>query len=191
MASIPSKNPQKIRKSKTLQKSPKLQNPGESATTEPPAKKQRLFVPPPPIVGDRPIYAMRLFWDGVQELPITVLLDCGSEVPIISDRFVMRHGVPKVERDAPIPIRDVAERIITGSGKAFTYPLRLSYDEHLSEDTYEIGPMEEDIDVILPFWWMAKHPCPGFVEGNLSFSHPKCANCTEEGLRKNITFEMD
>ncbi len=191
MASIPSKNPQKTQKSKTLQKSPKLQNPGESATTEPPAKKQRLFVPPPPIVGDRPIYKMRLFWDGVQELPVTVLLDCGSQVPILSDRFVMRYHVPKVERDVPIQIRDVADRIVVGSGEAFTYPLRLSYGEHLSEDTYEIGPMEEEVDLILPFWWMAKHPCPGFLEGNLSFSHPKCANCTEEGLRKSITFEMD
>ena len=31
---------------------------------------------------------------------------------------------------------------------------------------------------------MAKHPCIDYLEGRLSFSHPKCTNCTEEGLSK-------
>jgi hypothetical protein len=163
---------------------------GDSRATEPPDKKQKVDIPPPPVVGTRPIFDFCIAGHGVEETRVRVLLDWGSQIAVISDRFCMRYAVPRVQRDVPVPIKDFADRVLPGSGKAYTYPLKLRYDDHISEDTFEVAPMDEEVDVMLQFWWIAKHPPTGVYENTLSFSHPKCINCTEEKHSK-IDLEWD
>ena len=98
-------------------------------------------------------------------MSVKVLLDCGSEVAMISECFVMLNSVPKVQRDVPSPGMDVAKRIVPGSGNAYSFPLRISFNDHVAEDTFVISLMEETYDIILPAWWMAKHPCVGYLKG--------------------------
>jgi hypothetical protein len=44
-----------------------------------------------------------------------------------------------------------------GAGEAFTYSLMLEYKQHFTRETFEVMPLDGEMDVILPCWWMAKH----------------------------------
>ena len=39
---------------------------------------------------------MKLSWDGSQEFSVSAMLDCGANVPVISQSFVDMHKVPGV-----------------------------------------------------------------------------------------------
>ena len=60
------------------------------------AKKQKL--PSPPKIGPRPFMKMKLYWDGTPEIVVRVMLDCGANVPVISQETVERHKIPGVLR---------------------------------------------------------------------------------------------
>jgi hypothetical protein len=43
-------------------------------------------------------------------------------------------------------------------GLTYSYPLRLQHRKHFSVESFEITPTDSECDMILPFWWIAKHP---------------------------------
>ena len=59
-------------------------------------KKQKLL--PPPIVGRRPFLDMKLSWDGSAEIVVRIMLDCGANVPVVSQVLVEVYKIPGVLR---------------------------------------------------------------------------------------------
>lgn len=153
-------------------------------------RRKRLFKGPK--VGSRPIIEGRLSWgDDRKGKKARFLLDSGAEVPLLSGDFVSKHTVPKVKRDVPRQVFDAANQLMTGMGEAFTFPIEVIFGTHVSSVSFEIGPLDDEVDAILPFWWIAKHPPTGLLENRgLKFDSPKCARCTRENA-ESISFEYD
>jgi hypothetical protein len=74
-------------------------------------------------------------------------------------------------------------------GKTFTYPMRLQLRKHFSVESFYITQMEPQCDVILPLWWIAKHPPskPYRLPEHIRFP---CKNCVKEKSDK-FTPEYD
>jgi hypothetical protein len=66
--------------------------------------------------------------------------------------------VPIYQYEIPRLIKNFTGKIESEFGHSFTYPMRLQYRNHFSMDLFKIGLTSSDCDVILLFWWIAKHP---------------------------------
>jgi hypothetical protein len=61
-------------------------------------------------------------------------------------------------------------------------PFMLQYKKHFVAESFEVAPLDSDCDVILPYWWLAKHqPCNIWAErANISFTTLRCTEkCTK------------
>ena len=57
-------------------------------------------------------------------------------------------------------------------------------------ESFEILETDDEVDIILPAWWMAAHPPIGYLYGKLKFSHKKCRNCTQEKVHQiEVTYD--
>ena len=60
-------------------------------------------------------------------------------------------------------------------------------------ETIEIAPLQDDHDILLPWWWIITHPTQYVLTGkesDLKFDSPKCKNCTAMAVSK-FTVEYD
>ena len=73
-------------------------------------KKKKQKLPPPPVVGRRPFLDMRLSWDGSHEIVVRTMLDCGANVPVVSQTLVETYKIPGV-------LRSHAHGIVTFDGQ--------------------------------------------------------------------------
>ena len=157
-------------------------------------EKKKQFALPAPHSGTRPIVQFCLSWEEEKSLPVRCLLDTGSTSFLISDVFVEMFCVPKVKRDVPVPIFDFEGKLVKGAGHAFTHPLLFSYDDHWAKETFEVAPMEDSHDIIVPYWWLAKHQPEGIFNNrskHLKFSSPACVErCTKTACQQfTITYD--
>jgi hypothetical protein len=92
---------------------------------------------------------------------------------------VTRNEVPTFEREKPLQIESFTGKTETDIGNPYTYPMRLQHRQHFSVESFYITPMEPGCDIILPFWWISKHPpsTPYGLPENIRFL---CNNCTME-----------
>jgi len=62
----------------------------------------------------------------------------------------------------------------------YTEPLLLQHRKHYSPEVFEVAPLEPEVDLFLPFWWIAKHPPQGAWDSEeLRFSSHNCLErCT-------------
>jgi len=70
--------------------------------------------------------------------------------------------------------------IVPGSGEEVTERLALQHRRHFSREVFDVAPLEPEVDVFLPFWWIACHPLMGAWDSTeMRFSSPECfAKCT-------------
>ena len=61
-------------------------------------KKKKQKLPPPPVVGRRPFLDMKLSWDDSPEIVVRTMLDCGANVPVVSQALVEVYKIPGVLR---------------------------------------------------------------------------------------------
>ena len=57
----------------------------------------------------------------------------------------------------------------------------LQYQQHYTQEVFEVAPFELEVHIFLPFWWIIQHP-PGRVwdTGELRFNMPNCIeHCTK------------
>jgi hypothetical protein len=85
------------------------------------------------------------------------MFDTGAAIPIISSKFIAEHNLPMITHDIPLRINGADGHPLLGVGEAFTYSLLLWYKQHYTRETFEVMPLELEMDIILPCWWMAKH----------------------------------
>ncbi|KAG6175482.1 hypothetical protein E4U36_000471, partial [Claviceps purpurea] len=99
---------------------------------------------------------MTLVIDG-SEIPIRVLLDGGSSLPVFSLSTARRAHIPMQKRNwkkTLYAFNDVADD--TG-GRYVTKPLILRHQQdHYTRLSFELSNLS-DCDAILPHWWMQEH----------------------------------
>ncbi|PYK08296.1 MAG: hypothetical protein DME65_14260, partial [Verrucomicrobia bacterium] len=107
----------------------------------------------PPRVGECPIFQVLIKKPYTKDLvKVKALMDSGATTFCLSDRFVNRFMIPRVQRDCPIQVTDVAGRPVA-SGEAFTHPLLFKVSRWVFKQPFEIIPMEPAYDMIIPDWW--------------------------------------
>ena len=60
-------------------------------------------------------------------------------------------------------------------------------------ETFEIAPLQDDHDILFPWWWIITHPTQFVLTGkesDLKFDSPKCKNCTAKAVSE-FTVEYD
>ena len=155
------------------------------------AKKQKL--PPPPKVGSRPIMNMKLSWDDSPEIVVRVMLDCGANVPVIAQEVVEKHKIPGVLRQQACGFSGFDGGESSAAGRAYTLACTLRIGGHYTKENCEISPLQDDHDILLPWWWILRHPTKfvtSGVQSDLKFDDPKCVNCTAKAVEE-FTIEYD
>ena len=151
-------------------------------------------LPPPPVVGRLPFIDMKLSWDGSQEFSVRAMLDCGANVPVISQSFVDMHKVPGVLRSHAhgLTMADGSESA-TNAGRAYTHACTLRCGNHFSRESFEISPLQSAHEILLPWWWIITHPTKYMLAGkdiDMKCDSPKCKNCTAKAANE-FTIEYD
>jgi len=101
----------------------------------------------------RPIIDM-LLHDGTEKRPVKALLDTGCSIALINQQTVNRWGIQKRKHKEARTIESFTGATVPGAGQHYTKPLCLQHRKHFSKEVFEISPMEEGIDVFLPFKWI-------------------------------------
>ena len=142
-------------------------------------KKQKL---PPPPVGGRPFLDIKLSWVGFPEIVVRTMLDCGANVPVVSQVLVDVYKIPGVLRSHACGFATFDGQLHkSNAGRAYTQLCTLRVGAHHTRETFEIAPLQDDHDILLPWWWIITHPMQYVLTGkesDLSFDSPKCKNCT-------------
>ena len=84
--------------------------------------------------------------------------------------MVKQFSIPTIERSKAWASYDAAGRKFEDGGKTRTLPLRLTFGNHCSDEVMEVMTLGGTMDVIIPYWWMAKHRCMGIYDGTLRFN---------------------
>ena len=153
--------------------SQKRRNKEPNAGTSPKREKMSLS-------GSRPIITMRLHHNGKTHT-VRTLLDTGCSINLMNQQTVERLGITKKKHDRPIQVENYTGETVRGAGQYYTEALRLQHRKHYTTESFEISPMEADIDLFLPFGWIARHPPQGaWTTEEVRFNNPDClSKCTK------------
>ena len=115
--------------------------------------------PPRSKAGCVPVVKMLIHWgaDNEHSGVIRVLLDTGSTIPLLSLKWAGPLTMPIARRATPKRVEDFAGNPVPGAGEYFTYPLLVQHRHHYTRETFEVAPMADDYDAILPSWWIRRH----------------------------------
>jgi hypothetical protein len=148
--------------------------------------------PPEPKSGKRPEITMIISFRGKKNIPARVLLEFGCTTPIESEKWIEEHNVPFVTRKEQKEIQNFAGDTVEDCGWCYTFPITCQHGDQYSKETFEIGPMEDSCDLMLPSWWIVKHKARGFAEGGkINFeSEESKKTCTRHNCN-SFTVEID
>jgi len=83
-----------------------------------------------------------------------------------------------LKHDKPRSIESFTGQTVEGAREFYTNPLVLQYRRHYSKEVMEVAPMDKDIDIFLPYWWIAKHqPQGAWDDPEVRFN---CTHCLEK-----------
>jgi len=118
---------------------------------------------------------------GTQDYRVRILLDTGCSIPLLNWKTAGKLGVELEKHDPPLPIENFTGQTVEGAGQYYTKPLFLRHRRHVTRERFEVSPMEEGIDIFLPFWWIAKHPPQGaWQDVEIRFNSAECLEkCTK------------
>ena len=130
--------------------------------------------------GPRPVIRLVLTV-GTQDHRVRILLDTGCSIPLLNRKTVGKLGVELQKHDQPLPIENFTGQTVEGAGQYYTQPLLLRHRRHVIRERFAVSPMEEGIDIFLPFWWITKHPPQGMWEdAEVRFNSAECLKkCTK------------
>ena len=129
---------------------------------------------------------MKPSYDGSPEIVVRTMLDCGANVPVVSQALVEVYKIPRVLRSHACGIVTFDGQLSnSNAGWAYTQSWTLRVAAHHTRETFEIAPLQDDHDILLPWWWIIMHPTQYVLTGNesdLNFDSPKCRNCTAKAV---------
>jgi len=143
----------------------------EEPAKEPERKKPRC--------GPQPIITMPLNVEQGKHR-VRVLLNTGCSVPLVNKETAWRLQIPMLKHDSTICIENYTGQQVEEAGIFYTKPLLLQHWRHYSQEIFEVTPMEREVDIFLPYWWIANHPMQGIWESEeIRFNSPGCQEtCT-------------
>jgi len=97
-----------------------------------------------------------------------------------------------LKHDPEIRIENYIGQEVKEAGILYTKPLLLQHRRHFSREAFEVTPMEPEVDIFLPFWWISKHPPQGIWESKeIRFNSPRCQEtCTQyEQVEFSLTWD--
>jgi hypothetical protein len=103
---------------------------------------------------------MIIHWANNQH-HVRILLDTGCSVPLISRELAGKLQLPLLKHERPFAIENYTGQSVKGARQYFTRPMILQHRRHFTREAFEVSPMEKEVDIFLPFWWIAKHPPQG------------------------------
>jgi len=141
-------------------------------------KNARLTVP---FCGARPIVEMMLHWGNKDSCRVRVQLDTGCSTPLISNQLVEKISLPCIEHKQEIAIWNFTGELVPEAGQRYTSPVMLQHRQHYTREVFEVAPLEAEVDIFLPFWWIARHPSQGAWDmAELRCNPPSCVeHCTK------------
>jgi len=116
-----------------------------------------------------------------QDHRVRILLDTGCSIPLLSQKTAEKLRITLRQHNPTIPIENFMGQTVEGAGQYYTEPLLLRHRRHVTKERFEVSPMEEGIDIFLPFWWIAKHPPQGvWKDPEIRFNSARCLEkCTK------------
>jgi len=122
---------------------------------------------------------MIILWGPTQHA-VWTLLDTGCSVPLINTRITERLDIPQICRSEAAPLLNCSGEEVKGAGMEYTELLLLQHRKHYSREVFKVALLEPEVDLFLPFWWIAKHPPQGAWDSEeLRFSSHTCLEkCT-------------
>jgi hypothetical protein len=137
--------------------------------------KKPTRTPPELKARKRPEITMLISFRSKKNIPARVLHDSGCTTSIASERWIEELNVPFVTHKEQKEIQNFAGDIVEDCGWCYPFPITCQHGDHYSKETFEIGPMEDSCDLILPYWWIVKHKARGFANGGkISFESEEC-----------------
>ena len=114
-------------------------------------KKQKL--PIPPKIGARPIVNRKLSWRDNPGINVRVMLDPGANVPVLSQSLVGEYKIPVVFQELAEIIAGYDGAESKGAGSAYTFACTLSLADHYTKESFEVSPLQNDYDILMPWRW--------------------------------------
>jgi transposase InsO family protein len=145
-------------------------------------------------IGKRPIYKFFIDFDdgkgNSKQFPVRAMLDLGSTSFTISPQCVKAFKVPVVRRKNSIKAKDFGGNSVKLPGM-YTIPLSLAFGNHRSLETFEVVPMQQEYDVLIPAWYLEKHKAKGTTYGHLHFTEcgSKCYGHGKKNPDWDITYD--
>ena len=118
---------------------------------------------------------------GDKKTLIRALLDTGCSIALINKETVKRLGLEKLKHKQARSIASYTGESIKGAGQFYTKPMTLQHRKHYFTMSFEISPMERNIDVFLPFSWIMTHPPQAsWTNAKIRFNSTGClTKCTK------------
>ena len=142
---------------------------------------------------NKPEHGERLFFEGKLQvqgryIKARLLLDCGATSPILREEFVRGQQILTKQRSKPISIWNASQQPIAGAGRYYTQPIGLEIGNHSEVLVWEVGAIEESIDVYLPVAWLQKHnPDVNWQTGQVKWRSKYCIdNCLPKQVNVQI-----
>jgi hypothetical protein len=89
---------------------------------------------------------------GQKRFHTQIMFNTGAAIPIISSRFIVEHNLPMITCNRPLRINGADGCPLSGAGEAFTHSLLLHYKQYYTRETFEVMPLESEMDIILLCW---------------------------------------
>ena len=112
--------------------------------------RQKQKLPIPLKIGARPIINLKLSWGDNPEINVRVMLDPGANVPVLSQSLVGEHKVPVIIQERAEIIAGYDGAMGKGAGSAYTFACTLSLADHYTKESFEISPLQDDHDILMP-----------------------------------------
>ena len=112
---------------------------------------------------------------------VRVLLDTGCSIALLNERTAEKLGLEKQRHQRIRPVMDFTGAKVKGAGQYYTAPTLLQHRGHYTQETFEIAPMDPEVDVFLPFSWILAHPPQGtWTNEEIRFDSARCLEkCTK------------
>ena len=118
---------------------------------------------------------------GTKQHTVRALLDTGCSVPLINQKTAAKLQIPLQKRENKRLIENFEGKTVDNAGSHYTDLMTLQHHRHCSRESFEISPIEAEIDIFLPFWWIERHPPLGvWQDPEILFNSQSCLEkCTK------------
>jgi hypothetical protein len=93
---------------------------------------------------------MTSYWDNKYQ-QVRVLLDSECSGPMLSSKIVKQYQVPEFERSTSLVVDQFDDSICYDIWYSFPYLPNLNLNYHWSRESFEVGPIDDEYDIMMPW----------------------------------------